>query len=291
MMKKKENKKIYSALLLDIVRGHSVLEYSNRFYYFKHFKVVDFLEFDHLQEQDIKKSISSGIKSEKDLVDSSIKVGSWSVAEEESLKSQEWMLKKSITAFGKITDLAQKKVFESQIESQKKKLNKLKTKRAKITSYSAEHLAELKKVKRMTQRSVFLDPNFTEAYDAQEETILATLLFAKVNELGSRETLLRCSYFCGFFDLFAASGGPSTLINQSFLEITDLQKNLIVLTHALLNKIKNTSIPDEIASDPIRIMDYEEKDDAAAKVSHGTDDLKLKMNARGGKLKAEDFLS
>lgn len=55
--------------------------------------------------------------------------------------------------------------------------------------------------------------------------------------------------------------------------------------------MKNTRIPDEIADDPVKILDYEEKEEGDSKVSHGVDDLKLKMKARGGKLKAEDFLS
>jgi hypothetical protein len=290
-MKEKKHNNLYSSHLLDIIRGYSVLESLDKTYYFKHFKVIDILELDHLEDDDIKNSIKAGIKPEKDLLVSAIKMGSWSVQEEEKLKSQEWMLKKSMSALSKIKDLAQRKVFNSQVESQEKELKEIKTKRSKITAYSAEHLAEIKKIKRMTKRAVFLNLDFTETFPEEEESEIAVFLFQKNNELNNRDSLLNCSYFGGFFDLFAAQGGNSVqLISKSFSEITSLQKNLIVLSNSLLNKVKNVSIPEELTGDPVKIMDYEEKDDES-KTSHGVDDLKMKMKARGGELKAEDFLS
>ena len=117
-------------------------------------------------------------------------------------------------------------------------------------------------------------------------------MFARYRELNDRETLLRASYFGGFFEIFAAQGGNSAqLIGGTFCEMTGLQKSLIVLSNSLLNKVKNVNIPDEIAGDPVKIMDYEEQEEKDIKTSHGVDDLKAKMQARGGKLKAEDFLS
>ena len=290
-MKEKKHHNLYSSYLLDIIRGYSVLEGNSKTYYFKHFKVVDLLELDRLEESDIKNSIKSGIKSEEDLLDSAIKIGSWSIEKEENLKSQEWMLKRSMTALNKMKDLSQRKVFNNQIEAQEKELKEIKKARSKITAYSAEHLSEIKKIKRMCKSAVFLDLDFTQIFPEEEEGLAATLLFAKNNELNNRDSLLNCSYFGGFFDLFAAQGGNSIqLINKSFLEITGLQKNLIVISNSLLNKIKNTSIPDELSGDPVKIMDYEEKD-PEVHTSHGVDDLKMKMKARGGELKAEDFLS
>ena len=289
-MEEKKNSGLYASCLLDVIRGYSILEYGDKIYYFKHFKIVDLLEFDHLQEKDIKEAIKSGIKTEKTLLDSAIKIGSWTTKKEESLKSQEWMLKKSITALAKIKDPAQRKIFNTQIESQRRDLNELKEARTKIISYSAEHLSELKKIKRMTGRSVFADLNFSETFPEEDESMLASLLFAKNTELGNRDNLLNCSYFGGFFDLFATEG-VAPLINKSFEEMTVLQKNLLVLSNSLFNKIKRVEIPDEFMGDPVKIMDYEEKEDGESKTSHGVDDLKMKMKARGGKLKAEDFLS
>ena len=289
-MEEKENNSCYASCLLDVIRGYSILEYEDKVYYFKHFKIVDLLEFDHLQQKDIKQAIKSGIKTEKTLLDSSIKIGSWSTQKEESIKTQGWMLKKSITALAKIKDPAQRKIFNNQIESQERDLSELKEQRNKIVSYSAEHLSEIKKIKRMTGRSVFVDLKFSETFPEEDASMLASLLFAKNSQLGNRNNLLNASYFGGFFDLFATQG-ISPLINKTFEEMTVLQKNLLVLSNSLLNKIKRVEIPDEFMGDPVKIMDYEEKQDGETKTSHGVDDLKMKMKARGGKLKAEDFLS
>jgi hypothetical protein len=80
-------------------------------------------------------------------------------------------------------------------------------------------------------------------------------------------------------------------LGKNFEDITNFQKYLVVVSHGLFNKIKNTKIPEEIYGDPVRMMNYEEKEEVDSKVSHGLDDLRQKSQARGGKLKAEDFLS
>ena len=74
-------------------------------------------------------------------------------------------------------------------------------------------------------------------------------------------------------------------------ELTICLKQGNSLSSSLLNKMKNTKIPDEIYGDPVKMLEYEEKEEKDSKVSHGVGDLKAKMAMRGGKLKAEDFLS
>jgi hypothetical protein len=282
----------HSINLLDMVRGYSVLIHLNKTYYFKHFSVVDLLEFDYLQARDIAESVRAGIEKEKDLIDLNIKRGCWSVSKEEKIKALDWTIKRSMSALNKIKDLTQRRVFHEQIQRQEEDLNKLKTERAKMCAYSAESLSEVKRIKRMTEGSIFLDKDFTQKPPAEHEASLMAVLFSRYQELNNREAVLKASYFGGFFEVFAAQGGNSAqLIGRTFCEMTNLQKNLIVLTNALLNKLKNTQIPDEIAGDPIKIMDYEEREGGEEKTSHGVEDLKIKMKARGGKLKAEDFLS
>jgi hypothetical protein len=289
-MNNKENK--YSIDLLDIVRGYSVLTSSDSQCYFKHFTVLELLELDNLQELDISRSIKSGIKTEKDLVETAIKRKSWSVQKEDKIKSLEWTIKKSLTAFGKIEDPKQKEIFKRQIDSQEDELKEIRVKRANITSYSAEHLSEVKRVKRMFKQSIFMDLDFTESPTQEQELVFTTAMFSRYGELNNRESILKASYFGGFFDLFSAQdGNPLTLLGKTFEDITNFQKYLIVVSNGLLNKIKNTRIPEEIYGDPVRMMNYEEKEEKDTKVSHGIDDLRRKSQVRGGELKAEDFLS
>lgn len=289
-MNNKENKS--SIDLLDIVRGYSVLTSSDSQCYFKHFTVLKLLELDNIQEIDITKSIKSGIKTEKDLLETAIKRKFWSVKNEEKIKSLNWTIKKSLTAFGKIEDLKQRELFKNQIDSQENELKEIKVRRANITAYSAENLSEVKRVKRMFKQSVFMDLDFTESPSQEQELIFTTAMFSRYAELNNRETILKASYFGGFFDLFSAQEGDRlALLDKTFKNITNFQKYLIVVSNGLLNKIKNTNIPEEIYGDPVRMMNYEEKEEKDTKVSHGIDDLRRKSQARGGELKAEDFLS
>jgi|TARA_R110002167_G_scaffold274162_1_gene480235 hypothetical protein len=289
-MDKSDNK--YSVDLLDIVRGYSVLATSDSRCYFKHLKVLELLEFDDLQEMDISRSIKSGIKSEKDLVDTAIKRKFWSVKKEDSVKSLKWTIKKSLAAMGKISDPKQKEIFQGQITKQEKDLKYLEFKRSQLTYYSAEHLAEAKRIKRMFKKSVFIDLDFTEFPSPEQEISATAAMFKRYAELNNRENILKASYFGGFFDLFVTQeGNPLQLLGKNFEDITNFQKYLIVISHGLFNKIKNTRIPEEVYGDPVRMMDYEEKEEVDSKVSHGLDDLRMKSQARGGKLKAEDFLS
>jgi len=282
----------HSINLLDIVRGYSVLTYGKKVYYFKHFSIIALLELDYLEKMDMAASVKAGIKKEEDLIELAIKRKTWSISKEEKMKSLAWMIKKSMNELKKMNDPAQKKVFQEQIKNQEKDLKKLKKERASLCGFSAEGLASIKKVKRMTRCSLFLDKNFTQQCSEEERDVLIEMLMERNNELNQRETLIRASYFGGFFELFAITGSdPFRLINKSFKEVTSFQKNLIVLSNSLLNKCKNVDFPEEIRNDPVRMLDYEEKEESDNKTSHGVDDLKRKMEARGGKLKAEDFLS
>jgi len=289
-MNKSDNK--YSIDLLDIVRGYSVLTTSDSQFYFKHFGLLELLEFDDLQEVDIARSIKSGIKSEKDLIDTAIKRKFWSIKKEESIKSLRWTIKKSFVAMSKISDPKQRELFQKQISKQEEDLKDIEFKRSQLTSYSAEHLSEAKRVKRMFKKSVFADAEFTKSPDPEQEILATTAMFKRYSVLNNRENILRASYFGGFFDLFVTQeSNPLQLLGKNFQDITNFQKYLIVISHGLFNKIKNTRIPEEIYGDPVRMMDYEEKEETDSKVSHGLDDLRQKSQARGGKLKAEDFLS
>lgn len=278
--------------LLDILQGYSVLEFEGKEYYFKHFSMLQFLRLDGLRQKDIRHSVKTGIKKEKDLIDRAIEVGGWSLKEEEKIKSLEWMIKKSTVALGKIEDPTQRKTFKSQIDGQHNELKAVKGARAEITKFSAEHLAETKKISRLVGVSLFSDLNFKKGVNHKLELPLTAHLFSRYAELNNKDSLLKASYHGGFFDIFAAQKGNSIqLFGVSLKDLTIFQKYILVVSNSLLNKLKNTKIPDEIYGDPVKMMDYEEGEYKDKETSHGVDDLKNKMRARGGELKAEDFLS
>ena len=262
--------------LLDITRGYSVLSLESKKYYFRHPTVLQTLENESLFFTDIEESAKSGIKTEEEILSRAIELGSWSKAEGEKIESLKWMLKKSITALSKIEDPKQRELFNKQIKDQEKELQDIKNKRSKLVEFSAEHLAGVKKTKRILTNCLFKDKEFTESLD--DHSLVAALLFASYAKFLSKETILNASFHGGFFDLYVPqNSNPLALFGKTFYDITLFQKSLISLSSSLLNKMKNTKFPDEIYGDPVKMLEYEEKEENDSKVSHGVGDLKAKM--------------
>ena len=290
-MMEKNHYKIHKDLL-DVIRGYSQFTLLENTYYFKHFSIEESLEVEGFMQGDIESSVKSGIKTQSELLEAAKKHNAWSTDKEEKIKSLDWMIKRSTAALNKMQDENQRKVFNEQIETQRKELSDLNQEKGKIINYSAETLAETKKVSKMLDICLYKDAAFKEKPIDQERYALAPLMFSRYGDLNNRENILNFSYHGGFLDIYASqSNNPIALFGCTLLDMTIFQKNLIILTNSLLNKLKNTKIQDEISGDPVKIFEYEEKEEKEANVTHGIDDLKAKSKVRGGNLKAEDFLS
>ena len=67
-----------SSILLDIFRGYSIFNFLDKKIYFKHLTTVDFLKLEEKQRLYEEEAKRSGIKSEKELLESAIDLGFWS---------------------------------------------------------------------------------------------------------------------------------------------------------------------------------------------------------------------
>ena len=83
----------YSLDLIDIVRGFSILNYSGKKYFFRHFPLLEFMRLDVEQVEDFNASKKAGISTREELINKAIKTGGWSIGKEEEIKSLKWMLK------------------------------------------------------------------------------------------------------------------------------------------------------------------------------------------------------
>ena len=288
-----KNEEDSSLVLLEIIRGYSIFETDKKTVYFKHFTLGEMLELDEFERLELSKAKKAGIQTEEELIESAIKLGSWSTAQEEKRKSLEWMVNHSTKALTKMSDENQKAAFSSQIEGDRKRLEEVSAARRKICSYSAEHLSQQKRFFKMARFALYSDKKFKKLVKQEELDRLSSEVFAKFAELSNKTNLLNAIYFTYFFDVFPPqSRNPLALFGVKFIDLTIFQKNLLAYAHALLNKMKHIQIPQSIYGDPVKMFDYEEpKDNAGGAVSHGLDDLKKKMSQRGGELKPEDLLS
>tara|TARA_B100000131_G_scaffold35318_1_gene32358 strand:- start:1845 stop:2738 length:894 start_codon:yes stop_codon:yes gene_type:complete len=297
MNKTKKSKKSEvdpSLTLLDIVRGYSVFVVNKKTYYFKHFSLIEMLELDEFEKSELQNAKESGIQTEEELIESSIKIGSWSIKKEEEIKSLKWTINHSTSALNKISDLNQRQAFSNQIDSQRADLTAIQEERSKITAFSAEHLSGRKRFFQMIRLSLFYDESFKKPIKEKDRDVISPLVFSKYGELSEKANLLQACFSTYFFDVFVTqSKNPLHLFGADFASLTVFQKSLLSYSKALLNKVENVKIPKEIYGDPVKMFDYEEPKDGGGgeKVSHGMDDLKRKMQARGGELKPEDLLT
>lgn len=280
-----------SQALLEISRGYSVFEINENIYYFKHFSIESMLELEEYEQVEFKKAQKNGIKTSKKLLEEAYKIGSWTKEKEEKLKSLQWTIKHSYKALNKIEDPIQRKAFEGQISEQEAEIATLEEQKNKISGFSAETLAQQKKVGKMLKKALYYDKEFKKRLEEKDLVLTGALVFAKFAELATKENLLKASYLSHFFEVFIASANPVDLFKADFRTLTIFQKGLISYSKSLHNKMQNTQIPSEIAGDPVKIYNYEEPKDKEEGKSEGIDDIKRKMQARGGQLKAEDLLA
>lgn len=286
-----ENEISPSQILLEISRGYSVFKINEQIYFFRHFSIEQMLTLDEFERDEAKRAEKMGLKSEGELLKNAMKYGAWTQKEEDKIKSLEWTINSSYKTLDKISDPITKRSFESQIKDQEEELKILKNKKSKISSYSAEALAQQKKLSKMIFNSLFYDKEFTEIVKDEDAEVLGALVFSKFSELAKSENVLKASYLTYFFEVFMATTNCLDLFKTNFMNLTIFQKGLISYSRALMNKIQNTTIPEKIYGDPVKMFNYKEpKNEEKENTSHGLDDLKRRMSSRGGELKAEDFL-
>ncbi len=296
-MKQEQQSKLLkraNSALLDIYRGHSVLNANGRIFYFKHFSILDTLKMEEEYEKYLLIAKKNGIKTEEELIDMAISQKKWSKAKEESQQSLRWSIDKLNETLKKISDTQMQKNVKASIEGKEKELESLALERKAITNYSAENFAEHKRMKYLLEISCFEDEACTTNLKEEDLLIAYFAFFEKLGELNERNFLLNVAFNTPFFELFSLNyRQPSVLFEKSGLNLTIFQRNLLVYANSLLNKLKSTTIPDGIANDPVKILDYSEEtaNTKASKVSHGIGDLVEKNKARGGTLKPEDFLT
>ena len=124
-MDKKELVKKAEAVLLDIIRGYSILTTGNREFYFKHFTLLESLLFEEEYSQSLASAKKSGIKDEDSIIQEAIKSKKWSIQKEEEIKSLIWTIEKLSAAAKKISDRFQRKTAETSVKEKRAQLYKI----------------------------------------------------------------------------------------------------------------------------------------------------------------------
>lgn len=292
-MEKKEILKKAEIVLLDIIRGYSIINAGSRELYFRHFTLLESLGFEEEYNKSLASAKRSGIKDEASIIQEAIKVKKWSVQKEEEIKSLIWSIDKLSAAAKKITDYFQRKSAENNVKSQQEELVKLQEARREVCSFSAESFAETKKIKKIIISSLYRDSSFEDRFEEQEAFSYSKEFFEKISLLNDSQIVAAAAYNTAFFEIFSLNyRTPHVLLNKVGMDMTVFQKNLMVYANAILNKLRNVSVPENILDDPIKVLNYKEMEKATGnKTSVGLEDLKEKSAKNGGQLNPEDFLT
>lgn len=290
-MDKRDKIKKAESALLDILRGYSVLGGGGKEIYFRHFSLADSLKFEEYYNNSLSSAKRSGIKDEEEIISAAIKGKKWSIENEDKIRSLIWEIDKMAKACQKINDFFQRKAAEASMEDKRKELEKLRNDRRDLCSYSAESFAETKKIKRIMAQSLYLDSALKDNIDESDVFVYSRLFFNKVAELNDSEIVANAAYSTSFFEVFSLNyRTPHVLFKKKGMDLSIFQKNLLVYANAILNKLKNVSVPEVILDDPIKILNYKEpKKVNGNETSVGVGDLKEKAKKNGGGLTPEDF--
>ena len=255
--------------------------------------MTDSLRFEEYYNNALASAKKSGIKDEAEIISLAIKTKKWTVDKEDKIKSLVWEIDKMIKASQKINDYFQRKAAENSTDDKRKELEKLKNERRELCAYSAEGFSETKKIKRIMAQSLYLDSTFKEPLGESDVFTYSRVFFDKIAELNDSDIIANAAYGTSFFEVFSLNyRTPHIIFNNKGMDLSVFQKNLLVYANAILNKLKNVSVPDAALDDPIKILNYKEPEKGSGKeTSVGLKDLKEKSSQNNGELKPEDFLS
>lgn len=281
-----------SLILLDVLRGYSVMTLKEEEVYLKHFTILEYSALDEYEKRVFDAAVKKGIKTEAQIIERSISLGSWSQKKEDDLTQSNWTIQKSREASVKIKDERQRAQFLKTIEADESLVDSLNRKKKELTEHSAENYAAEKRFKRLLDSLIFKDKDFLEKLDVGKEDQSKILGFVELSKFFDRDTLLKAAYSPQFFNIYALQyRSPFDILGKTITEMTLFQSRLLSSASALFGKIRSSSeIPDHIMEDPIKLYEFEEGKVNDKKTTEGFDDLKLKMKAKG-KITSEDLLS
>ena len=85
------------------------------------------------------------------------------------------------------------RTINKQIENQRTELKEISKGRKNLLKYSAESLAESKKINRLIKYALYEDESFKNLVKREDRMIAAPVLFNRYAELGDRNNILRFS--------------------------------------------------------------------------------------------------
>lgn len=247
--------------LYEIFQGVSrLLPETGEVFFYKHPTIVEMEMEMELDEKFTLRAKKNGLKTEQELLIYFKKSGLWTDEEEEKLKQLSWLIDKQTKMLKKYVD--EPSIFnelnQTLRETQKDYLS-LESKKESLTRFSLEEYVARKINYALFSSFIFKDKKCKTLIEKNDLPKVSQIFMEKYKSLSDRDkTLWRC-YNNSFFEMYLiAKNNPMEIFGKNIYEMTIFQKNLLVYSSILRQKIENLSnIPQDVINNPVKLFDYD----------------------------------
>lgn len=278
-------------IISEILEGVSPLVSGGETFFFTHPTIKQRLKDFEISEKCKTEGRKKGIKTEEELIESSIKYGSWSKEKEEKIEDLQWLVEKTESSIHKLSDPNLVSHNQKTVDGYKDELNSLEEERSKIVYMSLESYVLSRSHQICCERDCFYLKNGKrkKILEGVSKRILPIYIRC-YSRLINRDSLIKAAYTPSFFDLLYIAESPLELFPEGLNTMTVFQKDLLFYGQILSSKLKNMDIPEGIRNDPVAIFNFKPKDESNNK----KEDFNARkfVQSKGGleKMKPEDKL-
>jgi hypothetical protein len=256
----------YRKVFRDIVKGSSEVTIGEDVLYIKHLSSLDQVDIDEVRSKYLEKALSRGIPSEKELVDSLKKDGTWTDEDDAKIKRQYAYIEQLQKGKTQMVLKSQLDKQNENIQKAKKELLVLENKRAQLIGINAESYADKRSNDYYIIKSFYKDKDcenpvfenendYNELYAEELAQYINSynLIFKDFEELNIQRMILQDFYYI----YFPFSDDTVGFFGRPVVELTYNQLKLIVYTKIFKNIFEsNSHIPEKIKKDPEALLDY-----------------------------------
>lgn len=249
----------------DIKNGYSEIEVSGSLFYLKHISFEDQVDLDEIYSRFYEDAKSQGVPTEEESLKQLIEEGQWSAKQDRAIKAE-------ISFIAELTK--QKKALylkteidrvNKDIDAAQKRLNEIKNARSILLSGTAESYADERVNDFYILNCLYKDklltiPAYTkEEYDAIDTKTLFAIIekyndvYRQINDLSIQKIVLQDFFF--IYSPFAENSHE--FFGLPVCQLSCNQLKLLIYSRYFKNAFQqNPAMPDDVKSDPEKIIDY-----------------------------------
>lgn len=269
------NEREYKSIFKDVCNGYSFVKSSIGDFFVKHINYEDQILLDDIRKEYFDDAKKRGLPTTEEALLNLKEEGLWTISQENELKQEESFLLKLETNKKNTYLKSQLDSINSQIQSSRQKINKLKNERNSLLGNTCENHADQKVTEEFLRFTFYKDKELQNLYfsndefDELETMTIAELVFLYNQNLNnfSDDPLQRLvlqdffSYYMPFCE------DPIHFYGKPIIKLTYNQLRLIIYSRYFKNILTtNDKIPDEYRKDPEKIIDYVNANEKAKKM-------------------------